>query len=292
MSKIKKRFSLLVIVLVGISFLSTSFPVSFTVSGSEFENPIIERSSILDLSTWRISGEQAQYFIDFSSLPFDWINNIVAEREIIGGHTSILERVNIYVRSYTRSARDHLALLFSIYVIDRWALDDELNIPFEIVSRSRDFIFAVRYGVNDFSDPNDRIYFMLKLAPMDTPIRMRRFITFPPSQRIDYRNTVFAYGVPLNSQIRRIEGVPFFQLREAAEIMGYTVSWNQTTMAITISRGSFSDSFVIYDGMTQDARGIPIRLINGRTYVSSQYFAIILNKHLSLDPRTGNIIMS
>ena len=285
----KIRLRLLLFIIICLSFISTPFTI---LSSSDFDNIVVESHRIIDLSTGRISGDRAQYFIDFTSLPSDWTDNIVAQRDIIGGTSAIVERVRVYVRSFMRPTRDQLQLLFAIYVVDRNMLDDELNIPYEIVSRSRDFVFAVRYGTNGFTDPIDISYFIVKMLPLNTAIQMRRFITFPESQMIDHRNTAFIYGVPMNNPIRRIDGVVFIQLREAAEIMGYTIGWNERTNSVTVRRGVTNDSFRIYNEMTHDHRGIPMRLLNGRTYVATAYFSSILNCHISLDPRTNNISIS
>jgi hypothetical protein len=249
--------------------------------------PVISRQ-LIDLSTGRVSGERAQYFIDFTSLPGDWTSDVVAQRELIGIDSPVIERVEFYVRSYTRPTRDFLQLMFAIYVIDRHSIDEE-DIPYAVVSRSRDYVFAVRYGLGNFANVNDRTYHALKMHPMDTPIKMRRFITFPPNQRPDYRNTVFADGIPLNAPNRNIGGIYYVQLREAAEIMGYTVRWNANTNTVSVSRGTFIDTFRITADTTHDHRGIHIRLIDDRTYVSTVYFAEILHKNFSFDASTVNI---
>ena len=284
----KLRFRILLCVVVCTLLLSTPF---LTVSMSDFFSFTIERSDVLDLSTGRISGDRAQYFIDFTSLSSDWADNIIAYRELTAAGSIVLERVNFFVRSYTRPARDQLQLLFAIYVIDRHAITEDA-IPFEIVSRSRDFIFAIRYGTNGFVNPLDINYFNIRLMPMNTAIRMRRFIILPEPQMIDHRDTAFVYGVPMNSQIRRIDNVPFIQLREAAEIMGFNVAWIERTGFVFLTRGLFRDSFRVSSTMLNDHRNIPMRLIDGRTYVSVAYFSIVLNCHISFDQRTNNIFIS
>lgn len=288
MGSIFKRFVISAVIIAAFVFPS---PIRVSSSASDMRSLVVLSRVPLDISGARVSGERAPYFIDLTSLENDWVSDVIAQREIIGGGSPVIERVSFFVRSYTRPNRDFVQLMFAIYIIDRWAVN-ESDIPYEIVNRSKDYVFAVRYGTGAFESADDRFYHAIKMHPMDTPLKMRRFIVFPPEQQPDYRNTVFVEGIPLNAPGRNIGGLHFVQIREACEIMGYTVRWDANTMTVTVSKGLFTDSFRIHGDMTHDHRGIPMRLINDRTYVSTHYFGDVLHKSISFVPRTGNILIS
>ena len=278
-----KRLRLLVCIILSVSFLTVYFPVNITAN--YFTNLTIDSHSMLDLSSRRVSGEAAQYFIDFTTLHQTWVDGVVAERDIVGGNSPVIERVRFYVRSITRPQSSEIQPMFAIYVICRAALNCESEIPFplEMVSRSRDFVFAVRYEANGFIHPNDRAHFYQKVFLMNTAIRMREFITLPPSQVVVHSNTAFIFGAPMNSQIHRQGGIAYIQLREAAEMMGFFVGWHEPTTTVTIIRGNLRDSFMVYSNMTHDHRDIPMLLRNGRTYVAVSYFITILRNSISID---------
>jgi len=281
-----KRLRLMACTVIIVILMSASFPIA----ANYFTNLTVDSRTMLDLSSGRVSGADAQYFFDFSSLPVSWAAGVVVERDIIGGNSPVVERLRFYVRSIVRPQRDQLEPLFAIYVICRSALNCESEIPFgiELVNRSRDFVFAVRYGTNGFTNTIDETYYNLKLAPMSTAIRMRQFISLPPSQMIEHQNTAFIYGMPMNSQIYR-DGIAFIQLREAVEMMGFRVYWYAPTYTVTIQRGAMIDSFQITANTTHIHGNIPARLINGRTYVAVSYFTTVLGNRFSLDPRGNNI---
>jgi hypothetical protein len=241
----------------------------------------------------RISGARALYFIDLTSLPREWCNDVVWDRHFIEGSTGVLERVNFWMVTPSRPVLTRTFMpLFSIYVMDRNIIN-EADIPFAIVTRSKDYIVAIRYASPVFDNDFDMLSFNIKLSPIDNENKARRFISFPPGQQIDYRNTVFINGIPMNAPSLLIEGTRFIQLREASNMLGYNVRWDDTMRWVTISLGMRIIEFSardLMDGRTHEILGVSMRLVDGRIYVSPVFFSWFLGiKSSSFEGMTGNL---
>jgi len=267
-----------------------------SISAEEWVTPVATRStSVLSAlrSTNRvINGREVQYTINLASLNTRLISNMEAYIDTFPANSVVVERVRFNLRSAI-PPRDDSRPLFHIYVINRHLIECESDIPFVIVRRSLDFIFAVRYFDNTMTFAVDTRNFDDIMAFFNTSARMRRFITFPAAQRLDYRNTAFFNGIPMLSPIRILPGERMVQLREAAELLGYTVEWHADGNIVVILRpdGVRRDAFAIFSHSTHHPDvNVQIRLINDRTYVSIGYFNQVLGRHTRFSSIPNNVI--
>ena len=291
MTTTKRRLRLVTAIamcaILSVPFLSSHSSVSasnwfedFTVTGS---------TPIPNLSARTVSGIAAQYTLNFGTLPASWIRGVEVHIQAVEGNSPVIERVRFNLRS-ALPPQTAWAPMFDIYVIDRHLVYGEHDIPLPIVARSRDLIFAVRYFDNAFTAAIDERMFDDRISHMRTPTKMRRFVTVPQSQRIDYRDTVFIGGFPMHAPFRMIYGVRFIQLREAAELLGFDVQWEPYSNTVGLIRNRVVyDWFPVFYDTRYHPQGVQIRLINDRTYVSLHYFTQVLNRHISPNNALNNI---
>lgn len=87
----------------------------------------------------------------------------------------------------------------------------------------------------------------------------------------------------LDFAIEYVDGVAYIPLRDVAETLGYTVTWNHETRSVDLQEGALWTSVILeknryfkYRMAPWELSGAPI-LINGETYVPVEFFSDILN---------------
>lgn len=119
-------------------------------------------------------------------------------------------------------------------------------------------------------------------ALYDTPV----LISANPTIPVQYKEETMLKGAV------RIEYTTYVPLKEVAEAMGYTITWNEETRSVAIQKGAQWTSVTIGENAYFRNRmapwalsGAPI-IQGGHTYVPVEFFHNILGKGLSVEAGT------
>jgi len=275
MMKKKKLLALLLILITAIS----AVPVSASQTA--------EQGVRLNISRRRIAGEKAKYYF---AIPSYWIDRVSVERVRLPAKSAHIEKLNVY---YEFGAFSNKPLLMaSLYVYNRheWKGDS----GFELVMKAKNYNFEAEIFNNNSRfaglDADKRVYDRC-FMDLGTPFRVKGLIEMPDGEGEIVENTVFANGIELETKVLVSGSVCLVPLRETAEMLGYTVKWLQKESAVELSFDKFTDKFKVRGDMVKDNRGFDMRLINGKTYVTSAYFFRILGKSIDID-RSNNVYIS
>jgi hypothetical protein len=235
----------------------------------------VKRVSSLDLSRGRISGEEAQYYMD---IPSAWRDNVLAERVRQPEEEGVVEQINFYCSAISGIYKPQLLMALSVFDKALWQDDGR----YEPALKSRDYVFAVKYGRSGFALKGDVTVYNSVRAFVDTPFKIAKMVALPQTQQIAPSGAVFVDGGLLFYPAELKGEIYYVRLREAAAAMGYTVSWNARTSTATVSGGSFPD-FVRIEKNGADWRGKKMSHIDGRIYVSTAYFFRVFGKTVEID---------
>ena len=241
----------------------------------------------LDISGGRVSGLNNAY--DFR-VPIIWKDNVIAERNMIGNPSYVLDRIDFSCLSVTRVYKPRL--LMSLYVIDKSKWSDSL--PYTPLLISKDYIFCVALGVRGVAFPSefDQAMYRACSQEISTLEAIRNRITLSKEQALWRELTVFVNGTELDMPVIIIDGTYYLPMRAVCEALGYTVTWSSTSQFTTIKKGNFVDRIPARPNMVTDSRGYKMRLIENRTYVSVAYLYNVFRTIIEIDDAKNVYVIS
>ena len=261
-----------IIVLCIVAVCLLGQPFDTTVFASQVQQPV-STVTRLSLSSGRVNGERVGYAL---RLPTLWRGyHVSADRESARPGGAILERVNFYYIPQDRTARR--VFLMSIYVYDRRFWRSSM-VPERIVE-TQDFVFASTHARNvNFTNATDQAIFNRFMQDATDLEFLASMIIIPENQTIIPNNTVTVNGRLLNARtVRDSRNRILIPVREAAEALGYRVTWLEADRAVSFARPGF------YYLLTPIGGGhVPIHL-SGRVYVPSIFFIQIFGANVEID---------
>lgn len=246
---------------------------------------VVSHVSKIDLFGGKITGEKTQFYF---VLPNGWKDNISADRENNLSDPMILEQINFYCNAISELYKPQL--LFSLYVMDKKLWVD--SSAYKPVMRSKDYVFAVKYGTNGFVLNGDSNMYKSKLAAVSNVTLIKKCIQLPPGQQESYEWTVLVDGMPVPHPVELVDSIYYINLKDACSALGYRVEWLNSTRSVFVHSSNFNDVFKVDQVGRTDGRGIKMCVINDMTYVSTAYFFRILKKNVEIDQNKNIYIFS
>jgi|GEM_PF-1365397 len=283
--KLRKGAALLLtaLLLTALLVAASSLPVAatgFSAANAAYSGAVRTTMSV-DISDGWVRGVNNAYEFKVPNL---WKECVLAEREMVGNPDYVVDRINFMVMPASRQSAPQL--LMSLFVIDKTHWRDSL--PYTPVVFSRDYVFAVVKGMTKtpFASSIDNARYKACDAEIATAEAVKSRIVLAPEQALWRSMAVFVNGKLVDNSVVLIGGVYYLPLRDVYEALGYTVSWSQATQSVTIRKaGGFYERLKISAGMLSDERGYKMRLIEGRTYVSTAYVYSVLRATIEFDDR-------
>jgi len=268
-----KRILLILIAAV----LILSAPVTAFAEGS-----LVWSRTRLSTARGSVRGLFAEYRVEIPRDPA--AGHLLVDRVVFANLTPSLEKLEFFVRPVTVGPAP--APVLGLYVFTREAWRDTYNLT--VVTRSRDYVFAAHFEEdNPFTDARDRAMFAACRSLL-TLANVQRMLVLPASQLNERSMSLFANGNLLarNAVVSR-GGVYYLPVRLLSEALGYRVAWDNRTRRVTISRGSFSQSFVMRSS-TYQGRGFTAIMIDNQCFASTSFFSRMLNRNIEID-EWGNV---
>jgi len=246
-----------------------------------------EQGTSLDITKTKIAGEKASYYF---AIPSYWVGKVNVERAKLPAKSLHIEQLNFFYCGGPFAGKP--LPMMKLYVYNRADWKDDF--PQRLVMKAKNYYFAADIIAVDkkvFTSEYDRLAFEKCFAEINTPFRVKSLLEMPSGQEELYENTVFVNGDELETKTLAIGSLCLVPLRETAEALGFKVDWIQKESAVQLSDGKTRDKFRISGNMETDERGFRVRLVDGRTYVSTAYFFKVLGKSIDTD-RMNNVYIS
>ncbi|MCL2699376.1 MAG: copper amine oxidase N-terminal domain-containing protein, partial [Defluviitaleaceae bacterium] len=142
---------------------------------------------------------------------------------------------------------------------------------------------------NNFTDPVDRAAFDQHISSAANDAMMAGQIDVPGSERIIPTNTVNVNGRVLrNHAVRGAAGTIYIPVREASNMLGYTVAWSAATNVVTLNSPERNHTVTI--NLNPGADRYSTIIINDRSFISTAFFMRELNANIEVDGNNNVII--
>jgi hypothetical protein len=242
-------------------------------------NTVISSVSRLDLSSGRISGEKADYYLD---VPTMWSGYLIADREKITNGSRPLEKLNFYYEPMDGITKPVPFLDLSVYDKNNYSLPSGQHELLE----TKDYIFTVWIAPdNTLTNKTDHAIFNILLQNATDDQYLISLIRLSPGDEKLYNDTIWVNGTQLNVKAITDSNIHYLPIREVCETLGYKVGWIPESNAITLSRGDYYRVLII-NNISADS-GFSIKLNNNRSYISSLFFISQLSLNVEIDERAN-----
>ncbi len=229
----------------------------------------------IDLSAGKIIGKNGDYYF---KIPVSWDNYIYATRDKTDNY-DYFDKIDFYYKHRDIGNQDLLFLSLYVYYKENYGKHGYTN-QTKILETEKYVFTTSAYMSNPYSTVNDRIIFSRFLIELGTP----NFISNKIYVSAQQNDVVQSGTLTVNGRTASVKpivsnGEIYLPLREAAEKLGYTIKWNPSNKAVTLTRGS--KSYTIYTTKT--------KVINkkGTLFVPISYFMQTLKCSVDIDSRNN-----
>ena len=261
----------------GLLFLAAIFHTVHTGSYTPRSITISGTVTRLDLSSGRISGEKADYFLDIPTL---WSSYLTADREKLTSNLQPLEKLNFYFMPSDNNSKPALFLSMNIYNKHQYSQAPNHR---KLLETER-YIFTVylpdRNSLESTSDI--AVFNNMRSIASDDQYLIELILLCKGDEKL-YNNTIWVNGKQLKTKAFTEGNVTYLPIRDVCELLGYKVGWLSDQQAITLRRGSDYEILLINDMNAN--KGFSIVFNNDNAFISSLYFISALKLNVEIDHR-------
>ena len=179
-----------------------------------------------------------------------------------------------------------------LYVIDRIFWRDDL-FPLDVVFRTQSYVFAANIGrVSRHMTPMERGRFYRVWDAVSDVSKIARQIVLAEGQAVEMENTVVADGKTLYSPVAVVNGRVYIPLREAANVLGFEIGWDDDLRKVSVAYEGFLIDHFLLDFENGFNQRYPMRIIDDRVHIVPAYFMGVLRKNVQIDGLSNVIITS
>ena len=263
------RMSLSILLAMLLSFHYTAFAADSV--------NIVSSVSRLDLKSGRVSGENADYYLD---IPTMWSCYLTSDREKFTNTITPLERLNFYFTPSDSGAKPALFLSLGVYSKYHFKLENGYR---KLVETDK-YIFSVYMPAkNTLTNKTDiAIYDNMRETASDDQYLIGLIHLDKGDQKL-YDNTIWVNGKQLNAKAVTDGNITYLPIRGVCENLGYKVGWLPDEQAVTLSRGNTYE--ILQKNDINVNHGFRMVFENGSAYISSLYFISVLRINVEIDER-------
>jgi hypothetical protein len=244
---------------------------------------VISSVSRLDLSSGRIMGEHAGYYLE---VPTMWSGYMIADRERVANGMNPLEKITFYYKPVNNTVKPLPIVSFNIYSKYHYNLEPGYRKLFE----SEKYIFtAWGAGKTELTNPTDAAIYSVLIKGVADDQNLAGLFRLEGDGRKLYNNTIWVNGRQLNTKAIVDGNVTYLPIRDVCETLGYKVGWVSESNAVTLARADNFYEVLLYNNIDAN-NGYHIRVENDKSFISSLYFLSDLNLDVEIDERFNVLI--
>jgi hypothetical protein len=274
---------LLAVVLTGQPALAaTNQRTGVNSNANSNANSIVSSISRVDLSSGRIAGEKAEFFLD---IPTMWQGYLTADREKTMNENP-LERLCFSYPTIDKNAKPIPFLVLEVYDKARYTLAP----GFRKLLESDHYVFTVR--IEDgaaLTNPTDKAIFGVLASNASDDRYLISLLRLKLGEEKIYSDTIWVNGRQLNEKALTDGELSYLPLRGVCEALRYEVQWNAELNAVTLRKGVFFDILFLNDVVA--CGGYVVFLNEQKCYIPALYFITRLNLNLEIDER-GTVFLN
>ena len=262
------RMSISVLLALLLSFNCTAY-------ASDSVN-IVSSVSRLDLKSGRVSGENADYYLD---IPTMWSCYLTSDREKFTNTVIPLERLNFYFTPSVGGAMPALFLSLGVYSKYHFKLEN----GYRKLVETEKYVFSAYFpDTNTLTNKTDIAIYSNMKAEADDQYLIGLIHLDKGDEKL-YDNTIWVNGRQLNAKAVTDSNITYLPIRAVCEQLGYRVGWLAKEQVVTLSRGNTYEILRKNDINTN--HGFRMVFEGGSAFISSLYFISVLKINVEIDER-------
>jgi len=233
----------------------------------------------LDISSGIVNGDRVEYVL---SIPEDWLEFIIVEREALPPDAKIIEKLNLYFQP--KNLRP--VLLCNFFVIET-RYSEEIGAYKRILETDEfDFRAYVSASEPNFSNAGEQIIFDHIIGQLHDFNFCFELFSFPDGKGPIVKDMLHVNGRLIEGSVIYDSNQPFVPLRAACEALGYNVVWRGGDASILMEKNGASH--VLYTAGRQNYGAVRVE---NSFYVPALFFVSILKTSFETD-KHGNVFIT